>query len=154
MSDIRSRLVAVVLEWERAFVNAPSITTAISEYDAAMLLGMSEVEYSEAMKGATSVQRGYDFSHKGVRYQVKGTRSSGKPGSFITKVPGVSNYDWDKLVWISYNPRFEIQEAWIWDVDSYRIAFSKTKRLSPAHLRKGESLIRASAEKPLGANAR
>ena len=35
MTDhLRQRLVAVALEWEREFVNAPSITSVISEYDA------------------------------------------------------------------------------------------------------------------------
>jgi hypothetical protein len=148
MTELRKRLVAVALEWERAFVNIPSITAVISEYDAAMLVGMSEAEYSLAMKGTTSVQRGYDFRHNGLRYQVKGTRPSGKPGSFITKVPGVTNYDWEKLVWISYNPQFEIQEAWVWDVDAYRGAFSHIKRLSPNHLRQGTTLGRFCKAKP------
>ena len=141
MSDLRSRLVATALEWEQTFANAPSITTAISEYDAAILLGLSESEYSRAMHGATAVRKGFDFKHNGLRYQVKGTRPSGKPGSFITKVPGVANYDWDKLVWISYNPKFEVQEAWLWDVESYRTAFQEVSRLSPSHLRKGKCLV-------------
>ena len=144
MSELRSRLVAIALEWERSFVNAPSITTAVSEFDAAMLLGLSESEYSMAMQGAMSVQKGFDFKHNGIRYQVKGTRPSGKPGSFITKVPGVTNYDWDQLVWISYNPKFELQEAWLWEVESYRTAFQEVKRLSPSLLRKGKCLVNKS----------
>ncbi len=138
--DLRQRLVSVALEWESAFVNAPSITTAISEYDAAMLLGLSEAEYSRAMHGSTSVQRGFDFKHLGIRYQVKGTRPSGKPGSKITKVPSALNYDWDQLVWVSYNPKFEIQEAWQWDVDTYKSEFENVKRISPSHMRKGKCL--------------
>jgi hypothetical protein len=141
MSSLRDRLVTVALEWERAFINAPSITAAISEYDAAVLLGLSDRDYSEAMKGSTSVQKGYDFKFKGVRYQVKGTRPSGKPGSKITRVPGVTNYHWDRLVWISYNPKFEIQEAWLWAVENYREAFQAVNRLSPEHMRKGMNLL-------------
>ena len=140
MTELRQRLVSVALEWEREFGNAPAITTAISEFDAAMLLGLSHAEYSQAMRGATSVQRGYDFAHKGVRYQVKGTRASGKPGSNVTKVPHATNFDWDQLVWVSYNPRYEIQEAWLWDVRAYEAQFKDVKRLSPAHLRKGKCL--------------
>ena len=141
MTDhLRKRLVDVALEWERAFVNAPSITTAISEYDAAMLIGLSESEYSQAMHGSTAVQRGFDFKHLGVRYQVKGTRPSGKPGSNITKVPSALNFDWDQLIWVSYNPGFQIQEAWQWDVEAYRKEFSEIKRISPIHMRKGKCL--------------
>jgi hypothetical protein len=141
MNEIRQRLVTIALEWEQTFVNAPAITTAISEYDAAMLLGLSESEYSQAMQGTTTVQKGYDFKHNGVRYQVKGTRPSGKPGSRITKVPGVNNYDWDQLVWVSYNPQYEIYEAWLWEVESYKANFSEVKRLSPTHMRQGKCLV-------------
>jgi len=140
MNDLRHRLVAVTLEWERAFANAPSIATAISEYDAAMLLGLSGVEYSRTMRGATSVQKGYDFKHNGIRYQVKGTRPSGKPGSHITKVPSATNYDWDQLVWVSYNSKYEIHEAWLWDVEAYKAKFHDVKRLSPSHMRQGKRL--------------
>jgi hypothetical protein len=145
MSDLRQRLVAVTLEWERIYGNAPSITTAISEYDAAMLLGMTEAEYSQSMQGATTVQRGHDFMFRGRRVQVKGTRASGKPGSRITKVPSATNYDWDELVWVSYNPRYEVQEAWLWEVAAYESAFRLEKRLSPEHLRRGKSLLRNEA---------
>jgi len=142
MNELRQRLVAIALEWERTFGNAPSITATISEFDAAMLLGMTEEEYSRAMHGATSVQRGHDFVFRAKRVQVKGTRPSGKPGSTITKVPSATNYDWDELVWVSYNPRYEIQEAWLWEVAAYEAAFSGVKRLSPEHMRRGSSLLR------------
>jgi hypothetical protein len=142
MNDLRQRLVAIALEWERAFGNAPSITAVVSEFDAAMLLGMTEEEYGRAMQGATSVQRGHDFVFRGKRVQVKGTRPSGKPGSTITKVPSATNYVWDELVWVSYNPRYEVQEAWLWEVAAYEEAFSGVKRLSPEHMRKGRSLLR------------
>jgi len=36
---LRDSLVAVTLEWERVFGVAPSITSAVSEYDAACLVG-------------------------------------------------------------------------------------------------------------------
>lgn len=86
MSDLRRRLVAVALEGERAFANAPSVTTAVSEYDAAMLIGLSEAHYSQSMQGSTSVQKGYDFRLEGFRYQVEGNRPSGKPSRRITKL--------------------------------------------------------------------
>lgn len=41
---LRDKLVEVALEWQDSFGVAPQITSAISEYDAAMLVGMSEAE--------------------------------------------------------------------------------------------------------------
>ena len=140
MHELRSRLVALAIDWELAFGNAPSITSALSEYDAAMLLGLSLLQYSAAMKGSTAVQRGYDFKHNGVRYQVKGTRASGKRGSKITKVPQAKNFDWDQLIWITYDPKYEIQEAWLWEVGEYEAQFKELTRLSPLHMRAGKCL--------------
>ena len=140
MNALRQSLVETVLAWERAFGNAPSITSALSELDAAQLVGCSIEEYSAAMQGATCVQKGYDFKFNGARYQVKGNRPSGKPGSFVTLVPKAKNYNWDFLVWVLYNQQYEIQEAWLWDVKTYRAAFHLIKRLSPAHYRQGTKL--------------
>ncbi len=105
-----------------------------------MILGMTHEQYSEAVRGTTAVSKGADFQFKGVRYQIKANRPSGKRGSFVTKVPKATNYDWDKLIWIHYNPKYEIQEAWEWDVDAYRTAFDTHSRLSPDHYRKGRRL--------------
>lgn len=139
-SVLREQLVSVALQWEERFGNAPSITSALSEYDAAMLVGLSEAEYSSAMTGATTVRKGYDFKHNNKRYQVKGNRPSGKPGSFVTWVPKATNYDWDYLVWVLYDRRYVIQEAWLWDVEAYRSSFHQVSRLSPAHHRGGRKL--------------
>ena len=98
MQQLRQQLVQAALKWEQAFGNAPSITSTLSEYDAAMLLGLTLEQYSECMYGATAVQKGYDFVFQGKRYQVKGNRPSGKPGSFVTWVPKATNYEWDFLV--------------------------------------------------------
>ncbi|MEQ1662599.1 MAG: hypothetical protein ABL877_07875 [Thiobacillus sp.] len=138
--SLRERLVETVLAWESAFGNAPSITSALSEFDAARLVGCSLEEYSATMQGMTSVQRGYDFVFKGNRYQVKGNRPSGKPGSSVTWVPKATNYEWDYLVWVLYNPQYEIQEAWLWEMLAYKSAFDSTKRLSPQHYRLGKKL--------------
>lgn len=140
MDNLRQRLIDVSLEWERAFGNAPMITSVLSEHDAALLVGCSSGAYSAGMQGATSVRRGHDFVFEGARYQVKGNRPSGKPGSFVTLVPKASNYEWDQLVWILYDSRYLIQEAWQWDVASYVAAFDGIKRLSPGHLRAGKRL--------------
>lgn len=138
--QLRNELVAIALRWEQRFGNAPSITSTLSEYDAAILVGMTEDEYSSAMAGATTVQKGYDFEFNGQRYQVKGNRPSGKPGSNVTWVPKATNYDWDHLVWILYDPRYNIVEAWQWDVRLYQQEFHEVKRLSPAHHRRGKCL--------------
>lgn len=140
MNDLRQRLVETALIWERAFGNAPSITSALSEFDAALLVGCTTEEYSASMQGMTTVQKGHDFTFNGVRYQVKGNRPSGKTGSFVTWVPKATNYEWDFLVWVLYNPLYEIQEAWLWEVSAYKTAFDAVKRLSPSHYRKGKKL--------------
>ena len=46
---LRNKLVDIALDWQENFGVAPSITSAISEYDAAMLIGMPESEYSDYM---------------------------------------------------------------------------------------------------------
>lgn len=140
MNHLREQLVTAALAWERAFGNAPSITSAVSELDASTLLGMTLEQYSAAMQGATAVQRGFDFRHSGARYQVKGCRPSGKKGSFVTRVPKAANYDWDFLIWILYDREFHIQEAWLFDAEAYKAAFDTLTRLSPAHMRTGKRL--------------
>ena len=100
MEELREQLVKATLSWERAFGNAPLITTVLSEYDAANLVGCSLEAYSTSMQGCSAVQKGHDFVFNGLRYQVKGNRPSGKPGSFVTWVPKATNYHWDYLIWI------------------------------------------------------
>lgn len=67
MEELREKLVEATLAWERAFGNAPLITTVLSEYDAARLIGCSTEYYSCVMQGATAVQKGHDFVFNGVR---------------------------------------------------------------------------------------
>jgi hypothetical protein len=140
LEDLRARLVEASLAWERAFGNAPSITSAVSELDAALLIGCSLADYSSCMQGSTAVQRGFDFRFQGVRYQVKACRPSGKKGSVVTRVPKPSNYEWDELIWILYNPAYEIQEAWQWSVGRFRDQLDAVTRISPAHMRAGRRL--------------
>ena len=140
MENLRKKLVESALEWELAFGNAPCITSVISELDAALILGASAKEYSVSMQGMTSVRKGYDFRFNGVRYQVKANRPSGKPGSFVTLAGKARNYEWDYLIWILYNPKYEIREAWLWEVSAYKAAFDAIMRLSPSHYRRGKRL--------------
>ena len=137
LPPIRRELVTTALDWENRFGVAPAITTAISEYDAAMLVGMSEAEYSQVRQGQTAVQSGHDFEFKGIRYQIKANRPSGKPGSRVTLVGKAKNYNWDCLIWILYDEFYYAKEAWQWDVDAYQNSFHKKGRLSPEDLRLG-----------------
>ena len=113
---LRDKLADIALQWQASFGVAPSITSSISEYDAAMLVGMSEKEYSDYMRDKTAVAKGTDFVYRNIKYQVKANRPSGKKGSFVTKVPKASNYLWDKLIWILYDKNYMMQEAWEWNV--------------------------------------
>ncbi len=146
MQTLRQRLIQIALEWEQVFGNVPSITSVISEYDAAKLLGIDDATYSQIMQNSTSVQRGHDFIFQGLKYQVKGTRPSGKKGSKITKVPQAKNYEWDYLIWISYYPDYSISEAWMWNVKSYRAEFEAKHRISPLDMRKGIDLLNISTK--------
>ena len=138
---VRERLVAVALEWQSLYGIAPSITSTVSEFDAAKLVGMPVVEYSKFMSSRTAVAGGLDFIWEGIAYQVKANRPSGGPGSRVTLVPKAKNYNWDKLIWILYNTQYEIQEAWMWDREAYRKAFDSVTRLSPSDYRQGHRLV-------------
>ena len=144
-NPLRDKLVSITLEWEKRYGVAPRITDAISEYDAAMLVGFPEPEYSRFMQGKTAVAKGSDFQYGGVRYQVKANRPSGKPGSRVTLVANAAKiarkHGWDRLIWILYDKNYEMQEAWQWDVEPYKQAFSENQRLSPDHYRKGIKLF-------------
>lgn len=137
---LRSRLVALALEWEEAFGVAPQITSAISEYDAARLVGHSDLTYGEACIGRTAVSRGADFLCNEVRYQIKANRPSGKPGSPVTKVGKASNYEWDRLIWLLYDRYYVLVEAWEWDVAAYRAAFEFKPHVRPPDMRRGKRL--------------
>lgn len=138
--ELRDALVATVLEWESRYSVAPSATSAISEFDAALLVGHTAESFGRQARGRTAVSRGTDFEHDGVRYQVKANRPSGKPGSFVTLVAKASNYEWDRLIWMLYDREFRVAEAWLWEVDDYRRAFGTVKRVSPRDMREGRRL--------------
>jgi hypothetical protein len=140
LPDLRTRLVDVALQWERSFGVAPHITSAISEYDAALLVGHSEESFGKDCIGRTAVSRGADFTCSGLRYQVKANRPSGKPGSPVTKVAKASNYDWDRLIWLLYDRFYALQEAWEWEVDSYHLAFGAQAHVRPPDMRGGRCL--------------
>ena len=143
--SLRNKLVDTALQWQERFGVAPSITSAISEYDAALLVGMTENEYSDYMQDKTAVSKGADFIFNKTKYQVKANRPSGKKGSYVTMVPKATNYEWDKLIWILYDKNYVMQEAWEWCVKDYQAAFDGIKRLSPNHYRKGKCLYKKEA---------
>ena len=144
MSDIlRKQLVETALHWQKVYGVAPAITSTVSEYDAARMVGMSDDEYSSYMRDKTAVARGHDFIYKGVKYQIKAVRPSGKPGSNITNAGKARNYEWDILIWIRYNVNYDIEEAWSWDRASYINHFDEKKRISPDDMRQGKKLYSA-----------
>jgi hypothetical protein len=136
----RKRLVEIAKEWQKRFGVAPAITNAISEFDAAELVGMTEDAYSSDCESRTAVMKGHDFKHNDCRYQVKANRPSGRRGSLVSLVGKARNYEWDKLIWILYDKEYEIQEAWEWTVEKYRNDFDSVKYLRPVHMRKGRKL--------------
>jgi hypothetical protein len=142
-AELRRKLVELALEWERRYGVSPAITGAVSELDAALLVGHSAESFELDCAGRTSVTRGADFRRGGVRYQVKANRPSGKPGSPVTLVARARNYDWDLLIWLLYDREFRLLEAWEWTVEEYRTSFGALTRLSPAHMRRSRRLLAA-----------
>lgn len=140
---IRERLVQIALEWEARFGVAPAVTCAISELDAALLVGCDERAFAGQRRARTAVTAGFDFEHGGRRYQVKANRPSGKPGSTVTLVGKAKPDGWDRLVWILYDPAYRIVEAWEWERAAYVDAFQARERVRPADMRRGACLYRA-----------
>lgn len=145
-ADLRNRLIEVALEWEKHFGVAPSITSSISEVDAAQLVGMNEDAYCADGGRRTPVSKDVDFVCNGLRYQVTANRPSGKPGSPVTLVSQKTEmkrpFGWDRLIWILYDRLYVMQEAWEFTVEEYRHLFENEKRLSPEHMRKGRCLVK------------
>jgi hypothetical protein len=139
--SLRQRLVETALEWQSRFGVAPAITSALSEYDAALLVGHSPDSFSRDCVSRTAVTKGCDFTHGGLRYQVKANRPSGRPGSFVTLVGKAANYDWDYLIWMLYDKEYRLQEAWQWSAADYKDAFHEKTRISPLDMRKGKPLF-------------
>lgn len=138
---LRDRLVSIALEWQRAYGNAPAITGALGEYDAAILVGCTEDDYQTQMRERSVVARDYDFMHQGLRYQVRATRPSGRRGSSVTLVPKPHRCEWDYFVWVHFHPDFRLREVWRWSVADFRTQLGNVDRLSPSHVRRGEGLF-------------
>lgn len=141
---LRQQLVAAALQWEHHYSVLPRVGDALSEFDAAMLVGHTPESFSKAMVGTSAVQKGFDFRWESARYQIKHNRPSGKKGSKVTNAGHVTtNFEWDILVYILYNEFFEIQEVWQWDAQTYKETFSSRdkKRISLKEMQKGRSLL-------------
>lgn len=134
-TDMRSRLAALSMAWEHRYGVAPPITSAISEYDAAMLIGLTDDEYASACVGRSAVTPGADFVHRGIRYQVKANRPSGRAGSTVTIISKPRNLGFDVLVWVLYCPDFSIDEVWTVDVVTFERELHREIYLRPARLR-------------------
>lgn len=86
---LRDKLADIALQWQASFGVAPSITSSISEYDAAMLVGMSEKEYSDYMRDKTAVAKGTDFpSKKPIHLRLfSPSRNAAEAQAFAFSIP-------------------------------------------------------------------
>jgi len=145
---IRDQLVQIVLKWENMFGFFPGqagITAAVSEYDAAMMLGLNEAEYITSITGRGPVGRGHDFVFENKRIQVKANRPSGRPGDAVWNAgPKVKTDGWDILIYILYDKDYVRQEAYGFDCDTYERLFSDKKLLRLDDMRKGKNLLNIS----------
>jgi hypothetical protein len=141
MSELRDQLVSITMEWEKKYDIAPRITGSISEYDAAMRIGLTEEEYSSQMQTRTAVSKGHDFIYKSKKYQVKACRPSGKHGSKITWVKKPRNYDWDYFIWMQYNTDYTLKVFYKCNKKSFIDKFGLKNRLSPSDIQEGQKLF-------------
>jgi hypothetical protein len=143
---IRDQLVQTVLKWEEKFGFFPGqagVTAAVSEYDAATILGLNETEYVMAVKDRSAVGPGYDFMFKKRRVQVKANRPSGREGSAVWNAgPKVKTAHWDILIYILYDKNYVIQEAYQFTPDAYDKLFANKEKLRLCDMRKGDKLSR------------
>lgn len=115
----------------------PSVTSATSELDAALLAGCDEASFAAGRCTRTAVTPGFDFEHAGVRYQVKANRPSGRPRPRVALVAHAKPSCWDRLIWILYDRGCRNVEAWESNHDDYAAVFANVKRVSPDHMRRG-----------------
>ena len=136
--QLRNFLVQISLEWEHRFGVIPHILSAISEYDAAKLVGGSLRIGKGRDKGFTPVTKGFDFRKCEIAYQVKARRPG--PNKRVRRVPKAKNYDWSKFIWILYDCNYRMKKASEFDADAYRKLFETKPRLSPNDMRKGRRI--------------
>ncbi len=139
-----------MLRWEDTFGYFPGqagAMAAVSEYDVAMLLGYSESEYINCLRGRTAVSRGCDFLFQGRRIEVKANRPSGKPGSAVWNAgPKVKSISWDSLIYVLYGQDYEMLEAWKFTPELYERLFAGKSKLSLDDMRKGMLLRQGPSE--------
>jgi len=154
---IRDQLVQTVLKWEKMFGFFPGqagITAAISEYDAAMMLGHDEAEYIKSIAGRGPVGRGHDFVFKNKKIQVKANRPGGRPGDAVWNAgPKVKTDGWDILIYILYDKGYVAQEAYQFDCDEYERMFSNRTSLRLEDMRKGNKLPNMSLDRDRNKNS-
>jgi hypothetical protein len=87
MGDLRDRLVAVALEWQAKYGNAPSVTSEVAEYDAARLVGGDEDELLHQNEAAFSRGKG-----PALRSRWEPVLGNGEPSerTQISRIPAPS----------------------------------------------------------------
>ena len=145
--QLRKRLVKLTLDWEKYFGVAPRVTSAISELDAARLVGMGDRAYCEDGRCRTAVTKGVDFVFKGLKYQVTANRPSGKKGSRVILVGNKTEkkgpFGWDRLIWILYDRHYVIEDSREFTAHRYRRLFGASTKLRTADdMRKGRPVSR------------
>lgn len=135
----RTILVETALSWEKRYGVMPAITSAVSEYDAARMIGISGKEIERIFQTQTAVTRGYDFIWNDVKYQIKANRPSGKKGSIVTMISKPRNYDWDNLIWLLYDKEFNVMEGLLFSQQNFKSEFDTLNIVRPVHLRNSPS---------------
>ena len=135
-SSLRKKLVSVALLWQKEMGVAPAITPAIAEYDAARLIGCDYKGYCQDGLGKSAVRKGFDFKFQKKRFQVKASRPAQDTASCkVTKIGKPKNYNWDVLIWVLYNSKWDLVEAWMWGRRAFRKRYEDVEHIRPKHLK-------------------
>ena len=137
---LRTTLVALVPEWEKRYGVAPFITAAVSEYDAARLVGHTPETFFAGLRGSHG-----SYSRHGLLLQRSSVSdqslSAQRKTRFVHYLGAKSNeLRMGSTGLASVCGEFQLLEAWEWYVADYQSSFDTIKRLSPAHMRTGRRL--------------
>lgn len=124
INEITDRLIKCSIEFENQTGIVPAVSSALSEIDAMIGIGMSEKDiFGYKIKQKTR-QKGHDFEYRGLKYQVKVDRESIKEGFG----PGKNKHnslisprgEWDVLIWIEYDCDYKIISAYKWTKKDFK----------------------------------
>ncbi|MBF0438501.1 MAG: hypothetical protein HQL93_05195 [Magnetococcales bacterium] len=134
-SPTRDTLVAAALEWQDRYRVSPINLSVIAALDAALLIGMSEEHYSLHMRNKKFMEsKDINFFFEKKSFIVKASRQA-------ALVPKAQHLEWDEIVFILYDARYDILGAWQMSREAYMTQCYHKERLSVEDYKTGQKLV-------------